>query len=293
MTEFSVLAPAKINLFLEVLDTREDGYHNVSLVNQTVDFVDRLTFTESAEAPDDMTVVCHRAADLSHCERENTILTALCLMRDRFGDVPYLRIRLEKKIPVGAGLGGGSADAGAVIRAVSEHYSLDWEREEVTALAMEIGSDVPFAVVGGTARVEGKGERVEPLPFPFRDLSYVIVSPDVAVSTGWAYEELDRIDKRPVCSAGRMIEALRRGDYEAFKRSIWNTFESVLFVEHPRLADYVVQLEEAGCEAAWMTGSGSNLVGLCRDFETAEKVVRDTKWSCPLRAVRPVAGHFE
>jgi len=293
MTEFSALAPAKINLFLEILDRREDGYHNVLLVNQAVDLTDRLTFTESPTGEDQLTIDGSCGSDLAGSEGENTVLIALHRLRSRFGDIPHFRVRLEKRIPVGAGLGGGSADAGAVIRAVSEHYRLDWAREEMLDFAVEIGSDVPFSVVGGTARVEGKGEKVESLPFPFPGTCYVLVSPDVEVSTRWAYAALDRIEERPVCSAGRMIEALRKGDFQAFARAIWNSFESAVFVEHPELADRVVQLESAGCDAAWMTGSGSNLVGLCRDHDLAEKVARDTDWPCPVRVVRPVAVCFE
>jgi 4-diphosphocytidyl-2-C-methyl-D-erythritol kinase len=292
MTDFSTLAPAKINLFLEVLNRRDDGYHNVLLVNQTVDLADRLTFAESPSSADQLTITGSRGSGLGDREGENTILTALRRLRDRFGDIPYLRVRLEKNIPVGAGLGGGSADAGAVIRAVSEHYGFDWPREEMLDFAMAIGSDVPFAILGGTARVEGKGEKVAPLAFPFPGICFALVSPDVEVSTRWAYGALDRIPERPVYSAGKMIEALEKGIFDSFARAIRNSFESVVFVEHPELADLAAQLKSAGCDAAWMTGSGSNLVGLCRDLSLAEKVARGANWPCPARVVRPVAGSF-
>jgi 4-diphosphocytidyl-2-C-methyl-D-erythritol kinase len=292
MTEFSTLAPAKINLFLEVLDWRNDGYHNVLLVNQTVDLADRLIFTESSSSADQLAIAGSQGSGLGEREGRNTILTALRRLRGRFGDIPYLRVSLEKNIPMGAGLGGGSADAGAVIRAVSEHYGLDWPREEMLDFAMMIGSDVPFTLLGGTALVEGKGEKVAPLPFPFPGICYVLVSPDVEVSTRWAYGEIDRILERPVYSAGKMIEALEKGNFDGFARAIRNSFENVVFEEHPELADLAAQLGSAGCDAAWMTGSGSNLVGLCRDSDLAEKVVRDTNWPCPARVVRPVAGSF-
>jgi 4-diphosphocytidyl-2-C-methyl-D-erythritol kinase len=287
-----VEAPAKINLFLEVLDRRPDGYHDVRLVNQLVNLVDRIWFEPRGEGDDQIVV----SGPFSSCVPEdpdaNTVLRALALMRERWPEIPSLTIKLEKNIPVGAGLGGGSSDAAAVAMKVPENYLVEGHREDIIGCLGDVGSDMPFAAIGGTALVEGKGEKVTPVEFSFNSVHYLLLSPSIEVSTAWAYRALDEIADRPRRDPDRLCDALRRANYEGFARSVWNAFEAVVFAEYPELGALVSVMEEAGCDAAWMTGSGSNLLGLCRDEAAAGSVRKklEDEVDCPVTVVRPYLG---
>jgi 4-diphosphocytidyl-2-C-methyl-D-erythritol kinase len=285
----AVDAPAKINLFLEVLERRPDGYHNVSLVNQEIDLVDRITVTESERDRDTIAVSGPHADAVPLDTGSNTIGRTLSGIRHDWPAVPPLRIRVEKNIPAGAGLGGGSADAAAFAMEVRCRYLPEVSAEDIIRLLAGIGSDMPFAAVGGTAIVEGRGERVTPVRFRFDTVCYVLVSPPVEVSTAWAYHTLANVEDRPQRDPEKLRAALPAGDYEAFAEGVWNAFEAVVFPEHPELAGLVAMMEQAGCDAVWMTGSGSNLVGLCRDAERAAVAAAslEANMEHPVRVVHP------
>lgn len=283
-------APAKINLFLEVLDLRADGYHNVRLVNQQVSLADRIRIDPAPVGEDRLAAEGPFAESVPREPETNTILRALELMRSEWRSIPALDIRLEKNIPAGAGLGGGSADAAAVAIEVWRRYLAAIPKQDVIDLLAEIGSDMPFAAVGGTALVEGRGDIVTPVGFALESVHYVLASPPVEVSTAWAYRALDEAEDRPQREPGDLCVHLRAGDYDGFAKSVWNAFEAVVFTEYPELGNLVEVLERAGCDAAWMTGSGSNLVGLCRGRDQARSVVASIKGTgeeCPLRIIRP------
>jgi 4-diphosphocytidyl-2-C-methyl-D-erythritol kinase len=282
-------APAKINLFLEVLDRRPDGYHNVSLVNQEIDLVDRIDIAQSEMEHDTIELSGPYGAGVPLDPETNTIGLALSRLRNDWPAIPALRIRLEKNVPAGAGLGGGSADAAAVALEARRRYLPDTLPEDVVRALADVGSDMPFSAVGGTACVVGRGERVTPVPFRFEGVRYILASPPVEISTAWAYGTLAEVGDRPRRDPEAIYAALREGDYEAFSANVWNAFEAVVFPEHPELAELVAMMEEAGCDAAWMTGSGSNLVGLCPDAQRAANVLETLAENIehPVRVVRP------
>jgi len=285
----SLDAPAKINLFLEVLDRRPDGYHNVSLVNQEIDLVDRIRISESETRADTIEVSGPYREAVPLDLEANTIGRTLKGIRSGRAGLPALHVVLEKNVPAGAGLGGGSADAAAVAMEVRRRYLPETSVEDMIGLLAGVGSDMPFSAVGGTALVEGRGERVTPLSFRFDSVSYVLVSPPVEISTAWAYRTLAEAGDRPRRDPAALCAALREGNYEEFAGSVWNAFEAVVFPEHPHLAELIAMMEESGCDVAWMTGSGSNLVGLCRDARRAEATLEALEQNTehPVRVVRP------
>jgi 4-diphosphocytidyl-2-C-methyl-D-erythritol kinase len=282
-------APAKINLFLEVLDRRRDGYHNVCLVSQAVDLIDRIGIAESDTGADTIEASGFFAAAVPPNPERNTIGRVLARLRRDWPEIPPLRVEVEKNIPAGAGLGGGSADAAAAAMEVRRRYLPEVPAEDVVQALADVGSDMPFAAQGGTALVEGRGERLTPVPFRFDEAAYLLVSPPLEVSTVWAYAALAEVGDRPRRSPETLRAALSEGDYDAFAGGVWNAFESVVFAEHPQLAELVAMMEWAGCDAAWMTGSGSNFVGLCRDESRAAAAAQclGEKTDYPVRVVRP------
>ena len=264
------LATAKVNLFLSVLDRRPDGYHNVETVYQSVALADRLHFEA---AGGEIALKCV-GADLP-TGRENLVVRAAALMQSRFRRrVPGLRIVLEKRIPVGSGLGGGSADAAVTLKACNEMFRLGLTAEQLRGLAAEIGMDVPFLIEGGRAIGRDRGERLEALPMPEPGWA-VIVAPAIAVSTRWAYEQIDPDGSGQVPSVDAFVERLRVEPLTGWVKACFNAFEAVVFRAHPQLKALKEQLRELGCAGAFLSGSGAAVVGLTDDPERAAWVVEN------------------
>ena len=259
-------AYAKINLTLDVFSKRADGYHDIASVMQTISLSDTLRFTRAAapgvtftcdapDAPDvptDATNLVVRAAHaaLEAAEAGGETVTS------------GVAIHLVKRIPSQAGLGGGSSNAAAALRGVNAALDLKLENAQLKALAAELGSDVPFFLIGGTAVARGRGEKLTPLP-DARGFALVIVKPDENVSTGWAYNELDAIpDRQSHRATKRMEEALRNDDPDRVIAFQSNDFELPIFQRHPKLAWLHDEMRMAGCVVAHLCGSGSALYGV-------------------------------
>ncbi len=278
-------AYAKINLGLKILDRRPDGYHSLLSVFQTVDLADRLELSLDG-AP---------GLSGSHAGipggKENLVLKAETLIR-RHAPVPEVRFSLEKNIPIGAGLGGGSSDAAASLRGLRSMHHLPWSDEALRGYAAEIGSDVPFFISGGTSVVSGMGELMQAVRWPF-SFTYVLVYPGFPVSTRWAYGQLSEIGGN-VSRYREMTEKLIFGglEKEEFLASLENDFEAPVFRFYPVLGDIKRGLMEHGAGAAVMSGSGSTMIGVFSDPETArsyaETVDRGTNW---VFLARPASGN--
>ena len=265
MTTLTEGAFAKINLTLDVLDRREDGYHDIRSILQTValrDDIELLLDTgtgwriecETAGIPLDETNLAWRAARVFF---------------DTFGGEPDgLTIRITKRIPSGAGLGGGSADAAAVLRALNRWRDYPISVYALCELGAQIGSDVPFCVLCGTALAEGRGERLTKLP-DTPEMFTVICKPDVCFSTPALYAKLDDVAlaKRPDTRA--MRAALEKGDLEAIGAGLCNVFEQVAIPDHLELNYIKSIMMSYGAYGAQMTGSGSAVYGLFDSFEYA------------------------
>jgi len=264
------LAPAKINLGLSIQGKRDDGYHDILSIFQTVGICDELVLSDegdpglSCDAPDVPT------------GQENLVLKTARLIADAAGIDCPLRFTLKKHIPVGAGLGGGSSDAAAVLRGLKRLYGPGTVSDSVTAKCAErLGSDVPFLLSGGTAVVSGRGERIEPVAWPF-DFIYVIVYPGFGVSTGWAYGRVREYS--PGGSPyGEMLRDFQAGNArkEAVLAVLGNDFERIIFPEYPILRSVRDGLIEGGADAAFLTGSGSSLAGVFDDGDLARRCAEE------------------
>jgi len=259
----SVLARAKINLTLDVLGKRPDGYHEVEMIMQSVELADVLEFYP---APSGLSLEV--AGTGAPQNEENLVLRAARLLQNRFGVQKGVDIRLKKHIPAEAGLGGGSADAAAALRALNELWGLGLSVGELAALGAEIGSDVPFCVFGGTALACGRGEIIQKLPVCL-PMHLVLVKPSFGVSTAAVYGALSRIpvNKRP--DTRGMIEALGRGDIDGVAQKLSNVLEEVTAAMYPVVREIKSALLEAGALGAAMTGSGPTVFGIFRDERAA------------------------
>jgi 4-diphosphocytidyl-2-C-methyl-D-erythritol kinase len=261
---------AKVNYTLDILSPRPDGYHNVATVMQTISLADTITIAlseplgialdcDAADVPSDISNLAWRAADLA--------LRAA-------GRTDGLRITLAKRVPSQAGLGGGSANAAYALMGVNRLLNLGLDHSQMTDLAAELGSDVAFFLTGGTAAARGRGESITPLD-DGPALWFVVVKPDINVSTGWAYGALDAIPNRQSARATRrMEEALRTGEADRVYSRMTNDFEQVLFAEHLPLALLHDELLMARCRAARLCGSGSAMFGVCLTEAEANEAAR-------------------
>lgn len=266
MTKVYEKAPAKINLCLDVLRKREDGYHDVEMVMTMVDLADRL---EMSELPRDTIIISSQAGYIP-LDEKNLAFQAARLIKERYGVTRGVYIHLDKKIPVAAGLAGGSSDAAATLRGLNRLWGLGLTNTELEALGAELGSDVPFCVRGGTVLATGRGEVLTDAPAP-PQCWVVLAKPPIHVSTAEVYRRLqvDRISERP--SAGRMLEALRRRDVRDMCSAMGNVLEEVTFRLHPEVRQIKELMLRLGAEGALMSGSGPTVFGV---VEKEAKVAR-------------------
>ena len=251
-------APAKVNLFLDVRDRRADGYHDIVSVFQEVDLCDQLR----AAPADGEGVECICTSQEVPQGEDNLVVRAVRRLQAEAGRRDGICFHLEKRIPSGAGLGGGSSDAAAALRLANDLWGLGLERADLVRIGAEIGADVPFFMYGGTCMCEGRGERVTPLPEAV-GLRLVLVIPPWRTDTATAYAALrGRRDPQPVAP---FIDALRRGDRNAIACESYNRFEEVAGALEPRHDVLREGLEHCGALCARLSGSGSALWCLLPD----------------------------
>lgn len=258
--ELLVRCPAKLNLFLEVVRRRPDGYHDLDTVMQAIDLYDDLHVAPRADGA--LTLECSDPT-LPTGER-NLVLKAALALREGTGHRGGAHLRLVKRIPAEAGLGGGSSDAAGALVGLNAAWDLGLSSAELGDVAAAVGSDVAFFLAGGTARCTGRGEQVEPAEVA-GTFHYVLVCPQAGVSTAAAYRSLCFPLTHRGASASMILCALAEGDIDAVGRSLFNRLETPAFRLHPSLSDGKARLAAVGCFAGVaMTGSGSALFGLCR-----------------------------
>lgn len=275
----AVQAPAKLNLFFEVLGKRSDGYHEIETLMVPIDWYDTLFFREDSSgrvelecrrAPVGRGPGCPKLEDVPE-GRENLVVRAVELLRERSGVASGASLRLVKRIPAAAGLGGGSSDAAAALLAANEGWGLHWPREALAGLGAELGSDVPFFLAGGPAVCRGRGERVAPAA-GLGALSFVVVRPPDGLSTARVYQAC-RPPDRPR-QVGPLVSALLRGDLRAAGRLMANRLQPAAETLSPwieRLREAIARQDVLGHQ---MSGSGTSYFGLCRHARHARRVAR-------------------
>lgn len=254
-------ARAKINLGLDVCRRLENGYHEVRMVMQTVDIYDELSLKKRQEP--DIILLINSRDDLGKLEN-NLIYKAAGLMQEHFGIRQGIEISLKKNIPVAAGMAGGSTDAAATMLAMNEMFELGRSKEELMELALPLGADIPFCIMGGTALAEGIGEKLTPLPAP-PDAVLVVVKPPIMVPTGKVYQSLDLNELQKHPDIDGMVQALMDGDLKGITQRMENVMETVTETEFPIITDIKKMLTGNGALNAMMSGSGPSIFGVFTD----------------------------
>ena len=263
-----VEAPAKVNLFLEVLGRRADGYHEVATLMLAIDLADELEFAPAA--PGELSLTCDDPG--LPTGPENLVLRAATRLRDETGSTAGAHIRLTKRIPWAAGLGGGSSDAAAALVGLNELWKLGLSPAALARIGGGIGSDVPFFLNGPAAWCTGRGEVVTPVPVG-RPLDLVLVKPPEGLSTADVYRRVNIPASPDDAAAARA--ALAAGDVAALGRGLHNRLQEPAFELSPAVADWHRRLASAGTAGCLMTGSGSCLFALCRNPAEARRVHDD------------------
>ncbi|SFA83896.1 4-diphosphocytidyl-2-C-methyl-D-erythritol kinase [Acetitomaculum ruminis DSM 5522] len=274
MQDIKLKARAKINLSLDVMGVRQDGYHLVSMVMQNIDLYDEITMEKTRE---DIIRINTNMSILPNDEN-NLCYKAAALMREKYHIKDGIFINLSKKIPIAAGMAGGSSDAAAVMKGINEMFDLGIKEEELREDAVKIGADVPYCIMGGTALSEGIGEILTRLPF-VGELDILIAKPDISVSTKSVYESLvlDENTKHPDTLA--MINAIKNKDYKKMYENMSNVLESVTITMHPVIAKIKEMMENHGADKALMSGSGPTVFGIFEDSKKAMKAAEFIKES--------------
>lgn len=266
MNRLELNAYAKVNLGLDVLRRREDGYHELRMIMQTVDLYDTLTLEKTEEPGISMT--CN--VEGLPCDERNLVYKSAKLMFDTYGLPGGIRMHLEKRIPMAAGMAGGSTDAAAVFNGINELYELGVSKERLCELGVKIGADVPYCIVGGTALSEGIGEVLTQLP-NVPDCIVLIAKPDFDVSTKYVYENLhaNSLTYHPDIDA--QVAAIRAGDLAGVIKVMDNVLETVTEKKYTEITTIKNVMEEHEAMRAMMSGSGPTVFGLYEDADKAKE----------------------
>lgn len=268
--EISLKAYGKINLGLDVVRRREDGYHEVKMIMQTVDLWDELTF---CDVTTDEIVITSDSSELPDV-KDNIIYKACRMMKDIYGIDKGVHVTVDKHIPVAAGMAGGSADAAAALKAMNMLFGLNLSDEQLMEHGVKLGADVPYCIMQGTALSEGIGEILTPLP-PMPDCLIVIAKPAIGVSTKWVYQNLkvDLLEEHPDIDG--MADALKTGDLKGITDRMANVLETVTIPANPVIDSVKKLIAENDSMGVLMSGSGPTVFGIYDngDKELAQRVV--------------------
>lgn len=274
MDEIVEKAAAKINLGLDVVNKRSDGFHELAMVMASVDLSDYITVSRR----NDQNIVLECLAGRIPLNAKNHVHKAVSALQDHTGIREGVSIRIEKKIPVSAGLAGGSSDAAATLRALNHLWHLDLSLQELAKIGLAVGSDVPYCIYGGCAYVTGRGEQIESLPkAPKKWL--VIVKPRLGVSTGTVFKEVEMEKIRHVDVSSLRL-AIKEGDYKKMVAFMGNSLEDITIARRPEIQKIKDCLMAAGADIALMSGSGPSVFALCRSEKLANRVSNSAKGFC-------------
>ena len=289
-----ILAGAKINLGLDVVRRRSDGYHEVRMIMQTVSLFDRLEMRISGSGGIHLHI---SGADLP-ADDTNLVYRACDLLIKEFGISSGVEISLEKNIPMAAGLAGGSADAAAALKGMNVLFSLGLSPEQLAERGIMLGADVPYCLLGGTALAEGIGEVLTPLP-DLPDCHILIAKPEDTVSTPWAYKSLC-MDENGICHLKRnssdaedetgkeagdichpdisgMTKAVLEGSLDGVLQRIGNMLELSSIPAHPVIRTIKQQIRDTGADGVLMSGSGPSVFGIFKEEEAAQNAFRSLR----------------
>ncbi|WP_064091131.1 4-(cytidine 5'-diphospho)-2-C-methyl-D-erythritol kinase [Rossellomorea aquimaris] len=269
-----VKAPAKINLSLDVLHKRPDGYHEVEMVMTTIDLADRIELTNLSE--DRINILSHNR--FVPDDGRNLAYQAAQLLKERMDIKKGVSISIDKVIPVAAGLAGGSSDAAATLKGLNRLWDLGLSLDELAELGSEIGSDVSFCVYGGTALATGRGEKIQHLPTP-PNCWVILAKPTIGVSTADIYKNLDLNNITHPNTRG-VVSALENRNYNEICSNLGNVLESVTLDMYPEVSQIKDQMQRFGADAVLMSGSGPTVYGLVQYESRLHRIYNGLRGFC-------------
>lgn len=303
MRSYSLIAPAKINLYLEILGIRPDGYHELAMVLQSIDLADRIHLSASStdtirvrcehpQVPTDKTNLAYKAAELMAVQ-----------FPDAFAQYGGVEITIDKQIPVAAGLAGGSTDGAAVLVGLDLLWQLGLTQSELLELAAQLGSDVPFCVAGGTAIATGRGDQLSALP-SLENL-YVVLGKyrSLTVSTAWAYQTYrdqflgskvaaPTLESQTAAHSGPMIKAIIHENAREIGQRLHNDLEQVVLPKYPQVLQLRSAFQDTGVLGAMMSGSGPTVFALCESYDQAQRSQQQVRANFPDPDLNLVVAQF-
>jgi 4-diphosphocytidyl-2-C-methyl-D-erythritol kinase len=267
-------APAKINLALDVLHKRQDGFHEVKMIMTMIDLADRIELTPLNE--NKITISSH-SRYVPNDER-NLAYKAAALLKERYHVNEGVTISIDKQIPVAAGLAGGSSDAAATLRGLNRMWKLGLSLDELAVLGAEIGSDVSFCVYGGTALATGRGEIIEHLPAP-PPCWIILAKPFIGVSTADVYSKLN-LENVTHPNVDQMIKAIEEQDYSTICQSLGNVLETVTLEKYPEVKQLKTQLQRFGADGVLMSGSGPTVFAITEHESRMHRIYNGLRGFC-------------
>lgn len=301
MREISLQAYAKINLGLDVLRKREDGYHEVKMIMQNISLCDTLILRKcDTEAKENQGIKWNEDGIWLHNDGEdnpdvpmnqnNLIYKTIQMLKDEFQIEEGVEVILTKRIPVAAGMAGGSTDSAAAFKGMNQLFELGLSEEELCKRAVKLGADIPYCIMGGTALSEGIGEILSPLP-TMPDCFILIAKPPINVSTAFVYKNLKANELETHPDVDGMIDAINEKDLDGVVARLGNVLETVTVPNYPIISTIKLCMVEAGAEGALMSGSGPTVFGIFKDKDMAiqaEKLIRERGLSEQVFVTKPI-----
>lgn len=273
MNKIKINSYSKINLTLNILSRREDGYHEIETIMQSINLADQVIITEEKEG---IEIKCNHpevpvnANSLAYRSAEKII--------NRYGIKKGVKIEIEKKIPLASGLAGGSANSATILIGMNKLFSLNLSNKDLRGIGEELGMDVPFFIQNGTALAYQRGEKLTPLSSINPPLWMIILNPGFNISTNWAYNNLDLDSiKREKNNTKAMLKVLKEGKSQEIAKNLFNSFESLIIKKYPEVGRIKNRLIEEGVLGALMSGSGPTVFGITQNEEEALKIYEKLK----------------
>jgi 4-diphosphocytidyl-2-C-methyl-D-erythritol kinase len=273
MKEVEIDSYSKINLTLNILAKRQDGYHNIETIMQSINLADRVFIKEEKEG---IKIKCNHPQvpidDQSLAYRSAEKILNRCRV------TKGVKIEIDKKIPLASGMAGGSANSASILVGINKLFTLNLSNEDLRGMGEELGMDVPFCIQNGTALAYHRGEKVTSLSPINPPLWIIIINPGFEIPTKWAYNNLDlNLIKREKNNTKAMLEALKGGGARGIAKNLFNSFEELIIEKYPEIGKIKDRLIEEGALGALMSGSGSTVFGIAQNEEQALKIYKNLK----------------
>jgi len=273
MKEIEIDSYSKINLTLNILAKRQDGYHDIETIMQSINLADRICIKEGKEG---IKIKCSHP--LVPVDSQSLTYRSAEKVLNRYRITKGVKIEIDKKIPLASGMAGGSANSASILVGMNKLFTLNLSNKDLREIGEELGMDVPFCIQNGTALAYHKGEKVTPLPLIDPPLWIIIINPGFEIPTKWAYNNLDLdLIKKDKNNTKAMLKALKERELQGIAKNLFNSFEGIIIKEYPEIGNIKNRLLEEGVLGALMSGSGPTVFGIAQNKEQALKIYEKLK----------------